>query len=592
MEKKRYVSIEKKALEILQKREKEKNLCIGGVQVDDVPSTGKNVFKIDAFKADDPNGPRYDVVLDDDGKEVDLEKLSEIDGKTYFERGPVTLEPRPVPGPAASIMIDPNENNLVLKQDNTYDEVITVKVPGDTGVSKVDVYFLADTTGSMHGIIDSVRSGAHTIFTELYDLELEMAFGVGNYKDFPHDPYAFQHQLNPTTTIADVADAINSWSAGGGVDTPEGQLYALDQLAEAPGGSIGWRTGAKRIIVWFGDAPGHDPICKEISGLDYDIDEASVIDKLVGPPLISVIAISTDTGIPGALDGNPNTTPNDYQEDCNILNGSSGQASRIAEATGGIHVTGISEATIVDTIINLVSSAATTINNLNLVATGNTAPFVVSITPVGGYGPLSGDKDHKLTFKVQFKGVEPCTNEDQVFKGFIEAIADGVVVARKRVSITVPPCMRDRYSYSVKFVCGVQEVCECSCTIGVRPGIYATEINIHNYHKETVNIEKFLLPVVIAGAPKGREPRYVRARAVDRMVMPGNSATMDDCCRIAELLLDSTPPSKLPLTIGFLEIVSPVELNVTAVYTATDLENRSNSIDVEQIVGKLKIQKH
>jgi hypothetical protein len=72
------------------------------------------------------------------------------------------------------------------------------------------------------------------------------------------------------------------------------------------------------------------------------------------------------------------------------------------------------------------------------------------------------------------------------------------------------------------------------------------------------------------------------------MVLPPNSATMDDCCRIIEMLLDSVPSAKLPLNIGFLEILSTMELKVTAVYTATDLESHSISIDVEQIESKLK----
>jgi Integrin beta chain VWA domain len=578
-------SFERRAIEFLQKREKVENLRIGSMEVDDVPSTGGKLYKIDAFKAGDPNGPRYVVVLDEDGQEVELEALSEREGKAFFVRRPFTLDkPRLMAGPSASITIEPTENVLVLKSGDTFDEVITVKVPGDTGVSKVDVYFLADTTGSMSGILASVQGGANNILAALNGLGLDMAFGIGNYKDFPHDPFAFQHQQNPTTTVADVINAINAWAATGGGDIPEGQLFALDQLAEAPGGAIGWRPGAKRIILWFGDAPGHDPVCAAISGLPYDITEASATGKLVAQN-ISVIAISTG---PNALDGDP-TLGGDYTAACGSAGGSPGQATRIASATGGTHVTGIDEATIVNTIINLVASAATTINNLNLVPTGDTAPFVVSITPAGGYGPLSGADDHVLTFKVQFKGVTPCTDKDQTFKGFLEAIADGVVVARKRVQITVPACRpKDLFSYSVKFVCGVQETCECTCATGVRPGIYATEINIHNYQDEKVSIQKSVLPVVFAGAPQGREPRVVQAKARDTLVLPGNSATMDDCCRLAELLFDSAPPSKLSLTIGFLEIVSPVELQVTAVYTATDLESRSISIDVEQIAGKVK----
>ncbi len=39
---------------------------------------------------------------------------------------------------------------------------------------------------------------------------------------------------------------------------------------------------------------------------------------------------------------------------------------------------------------------------------------------------------------------------------------------------------------------------------------------------------------------------------------------MDDCCRIAELLYGGVPGSSIPLTVGFLEIISDQELHVTA----------------------------
>ena len=42
-----------------------------------------------------------------------------------------------------------------------------------------------------------------------------------------------------------------------GCDTPEAQLNALFQLATNP--SVGFRTDSTRVIVWFGDASGHDP---------------------------------------------------------------------------------------------------------------------------------------------------------------------------------------------------------------------------------------------------------------------------------------------------------------------------------------------
>jgi hypothetical protein len=148
-----------------------------------------------------------------------------------------------------------------------------------------------------------------------------------------------------------------------------------------------------------------------------------------------------------------------------------------------------------------------------------------------------------------------------------------------------------QYSYIVKFVCGVQEAAGCCCPTGVRPGAYATEINIFNYNDTSAaSLSKTVYPVVLGGLPIGREPRSVGAKGWDWMSLPPNNATMDDCCRIHHLLFDAEPLVKPSLTIGFMEIVSDRDLQVTAVYTATDLENRSISIEVETISPKVKYQ--
>jgi hypothetical protein len=69
-------------------------------------------------------------------------------------------------------------------------------------------------------------------------------------------------------------------------------------------------------------------------------------------------------------------------------------------------------------------------------------------------------------------------------------------------------------------------------------------------------------------------------------VLPPGAATMDDCCRIAERLYGGAP-SPLPLTIGFLEIVSDEELHVTAVYTASASDGTGLDLQVVPIPGKL-----
>lgn len=141
------------------------------------------------------------------------------------------------------------------------------------------------------------------------------------------------------------------------------------------------------------------------------------------------------------------------------------------------------------------------------------------------------------------------------------------------------------FQYVVNFVCGTQEDCPCECA-PVRPGIYATEINIHNPHEKDARIRKYVIPVVFSGAVIGREPRTAGRKAIDRIVLPPHAATMDDCCRIGDLLIGGKPSSSMPLTIGILEIVSSVELQITAVYTVSDLKSGRVSIDVEQIKAR------
>jgi hypothetical protein len=577
-------SLETKARQILARRAGDKKLTVAAVGESVLLSSGKRLSRFEAFPEGRHNDEHFSVLLDESGAEVDLGALSASDRAAVFSSPGSAAVASTVRSEAAAlsgVKIDPQVNLLVLEPGDSHHEVITVTIPA--GAAKADIYFLADTTGSMGSILDAVKTGASSMLNALQGLGFDMAFGVGNYKDFPvpPNPYAFTHQQSLTKTVPAALNAINNWTPGDGQDIPEGQLFALDQIAQPLGGTIGWRSGSKKIIVWFGDAPGHDPICQGISGLPYDITEASVTQKLV-QEVISVLAISTNTGTANALDGDP-MDGGDYSGTCTI-GGTPGQGTRIATCTGGVHQAGIDASKIVQTIIDLVTKALE-IKNVSLIPTGGTKPFVVSITPAGGYGPLAGDKEHTLFFDVDFKGIEPCAAEEKLFSGMLDVVADGKVVAQKRVRIIVPPCRV--YSYSVKFVCGIQD--DCRCEGGpVRPGVYATEINIYNDGDVDARVEKWLVPIVFGGAVAGREPRSVQSRARDSIVLPPKSATMDDCHRIGELLYGAQPASPMALTLGFLEIASHQPLNVVAVYTVTGVQGGPVSIEVETVEPRLK----
>src|SRR5882672_8906419 len=161
-----------------------------------------------------------------------------------------------------------------------------------------------------------------------------------------------------------------------------------------------------------------------------------------------------------------------------------------------------------------------------------------------------------------------------------------------RFSISSAKCMllqpRFFFTYSVKIVCGRQTGENCCCVAGTRPGLYATEVNIQNFNLVQAPVLKFVQPlihgVVLAREPDVTNPLTLPKRQVETIILPPLAATMDDCCRIAEML--PAPSGETPLTIAILSIASPLELSVSAVYTANPLNGDGISIDVEYIPSR------
>jgi hypothetical protein len=146
------------------------------------------------------------------------------------------------------------------------------------------------------------------------------------------------------------------------------------------------------------------------------------------------------------------------------------------------------------------------------------------------------------------------------------------------------------FAYSVKIVCGKQTETNCGCCVaGTRPGLYATEVNIQNLNFQPAKVLKFVQPLILLGTVVAREPNVtdpttIPLRQVEEIILPELAATMDDCCRISEML---PPPSgEAALTIAILSIFSTLELSVSAVYTASPLSGDGISIDVEYIPSR------
>jgi hypothetical protein len=463
------------------------------------------------------------------------------------------------------VALDPPSNSLTLPDCATEQETVTVTLPPFAGPPKADVYLLADTTGSMGEVLAAVAAGSTAIVTDPLLSAFDVAWGVGNYRDFPipaPNSYAFQHQLSPTTSAANATLAISTWTANEGSDGSEGQLFALEQIATDP--AIGWRPDSKRILVWFGDAPGHDPICAAISGLGVDVTEGTATAALAAAK-ITVVAVSTTTGFFSGLDDDPTSDAVDYAGSCPV-GGSAGQASRIVAgaAPGGSHTTGIDAGTIVATLSGLIATAVATINSLTLVPAGDISGFVTSIVPAS-HGPLLGDVQNVVRFDVTWTGNRECGKEDQGFTGSLDVLADGVPIASKPVTVTVPAC---RWHHSVELICGEplrdphgRDECET-----LVDGRYATAVTIYNPTHCPIRVEKRFAALVRQGRVIGREPDTQSARPFERIVLAPGEATMDDCCSLQEV----AGPTGGPLVLGVLDIIADGRLEVSAIHTARD----------------------
>jgi len=162
---------------------------------------------------------------------------------------------------------------------------------------------------------------------------------------------------------------------------------------------------------------------------------------------------------------------------------------------------------------------------------------------------------------------------------------------------TSGPVVRSFWSFAAKFVCGEQASEQADQPIPgeptVRPGSYATEINIHNpYYRGPIQIRTKIVLLVDRGEPVGRAPAIVEPAAFSPLfALPDDSATMEDCNSIWATLNPDTPaPAPMPLMVGYLVIVSPANLDVVSVMTATtsttNLEPAGIALQTVTVEGK------
>lgn len=159
-------------------------------------------------------------------------------------------------------------------------------VPLKTNLNQGDVAFLVDTTATMGGEIQNLKTGMAAIIQALYATIPDLAVGIAGFDDFPSGNYGTPgvdlpfYVAGPTgyvsTLLNDNLGAIQALNVHDGGDFPESHVAAMHRAltdsfllwdtgsippAGAPGGRYGslrFRNDALPILVGITDAPFHN----------------------------------------------------------------------------------------------------------------------------------------------------------------------------------------------------------------------------------------------------------------------------------------------------------------------------------------------
>jgi hypothetical protein len=149
-----------------------------------------------------------------------------------------------------------------------------------TNIPALDVFFVMDTTGSMSGEINNLKSSLNTVVVPgITAAVANSEFGVGYHDDFPVDGYGggadqpFKLVTPITSVAADVTTGVNSLTISDGADGPESGIEGIYQAATGDGlagpsptfvavnhtgiGGVQFRAGTMPVIVPISDADSH-----------------------------------------------------------------------------------------------------------------------------------------------------------------------------------------------------------------------------------------------------------------------------------------------------------------------------------------------
>jgi hypothetical protein len=155
--------------------------------------------------------------------------------------------------------------SIAIKNDSatcaggTQSQLTCLKLPEETTVNKVDIFFLFDDTGSFAGSVPEVTAIFGTLVTELQTAlpGIDFGFGVGRFEDYggPGNDYSGEDQEGRPFTLNQ--PIINTATAGGATELTDLINTALNN--EAPGyGGDGPETAISEGLYQIALGTGFD----------------------------------------------------------------------------------------------------------------------------------------------------------------------------------------------------------------------------------------------------------------------------------------------------------------------------------------------
>jgi len=321
--------------------------------------------------------------------------------------------------------------------------------PGVTP-AKGDILICFDLTGSMWEELANVQNNSINIMNAVRALIPDTYFGVISHMDYPGDhggcdygvraygdggdpyyDYAYSMDQALTGDLNAVETAVNGLPQGNGADGPESYTRALyESYAD---GAIGWRPGAKRIILQWGDniphdcaydeciggatTSGPDPGRDEIDENADDLEILAVLDAL-GVGQITLLALHSGTYL--------------TLWDCYAgRTGAGGTAFEInpdGTIPGGVDIA--------DYIASIIGETIEHIDLMTLeVCTPGYEAWLTNVVPPS-YADILLDVEHNLPFTITL--TVPDGTGMGVHEFDICAMGDGAEYARQHVTIVVP----------------------------------------------------------------------------------------------------------------------------------------------------------